>query len=295
MNNNFYKVLAKKKNNIINFNENSYLKYNFKKFLVLKNSRYFTVKTDLFKMLFLYPILTKHFLLSDFSFSFLINNWTSNFDLFSTTLLNIIPNSNFKLKINKTIFLSKRFFFFKENLIPWIYNNLIRFFEYTSGKKVFIQFYSSLNQDINLEFIILYKKWLPRLSSYERKLGHKFFLEEGLHIIHNSFNLHDVKLIISWVKAIIKRISFWKTRLIFRFLKYLFNNYFYFIFKNINIKGFKIKLKGKISVAGNSRKRLILYKSGKTSYSEFNLKVLHESIPISTFTGVLGLQVWIFY
>ena len=74
MNNNFYKVLAKKKNNIINFNENSYLKYNFNKFLVLKNSRYFTVKTDLFKMLFLYPILTKHFLLSDFSFSFLINN-----------------------------------------------------------------------------------------------------------------------------------------------------------------------------------------------------------------------------
>ena len=68
-------------------------------------------------------------------------------------------------------------------------------------------------------------------------------------------------------------------------------NYYLYIFSTLNIKGFKMKLKGKISVAGNSRKRAILYRIGKTSYSEVNLKVLHEFTTINTFTGVMGFQV----
>jgi len=72
-------------------------------------------------------------------------------------------------------------------------------------------------------------------------------------------------------------------------------NYFFYIFKELGVKGFKIKLKGKISVAGNSRKRTILYRIGKTSHSTIDLKVVHEKIIISTFTGVMGFQIWLFY
>jgi len=32
------------------------------------------------------------------------------------------------------------------------------------------------------------------MSYYERKLGHRFFLEEALHIIHLALNLHDPKI-----------------------------------------------------------------------------------------------------
>jgi len=67
------------------------------------------------------------------------------------------------------------------------------------------------------------------------------------------------------------------------------------MFNELGAKGFKVKLKGKISVAGNSRKRSILYRVGKTSHSECNLKVLHKFDTIVTFTGVMGFQVWIFY
>jgi len=141
----------------------------------------------------------------------------------------------------------------------------------------------------------MYKRWIPRMASYERKLGHRFFLEEALHIIHLSFRLHDCSLLSSWLKAIIKRISFWKTRSIFRFLKYLFNNYLESHFNYLGIKGFKVRLKGKISAAGNSRKRTILFRSGKNSYSNVSLKCLHNITTISTFTGVMGFQVWIFY
>ena len=181
------------------------------------------------------------------------------------------------------------------NITPWYHNTIIRFFEYCSGNKVFLQYYLSIANRVDSESIIMYKRWMPRMASYERKLGHRFFLEEALHIMHLSFRLHDASLIASWLKAMIKRISFWKTRSIFRFMKYLFNNYLESNFNYLGIKGFKVKLKGKISAAGNSRKRNIIFRSGKTSYSSVNLKCVNSSSIIPTFTGVMGFQVWLFY
>ena len=164
-----------------------------------------------------------------------------------------------------------------------------------SGKKFLFQFYPFLNQNITTPFIIRYKSWIPRMGSYERRLGHKFFFEEALHIMHLSFILRDSVLFSNWLKAMILRISFWKTRSIFRFIRYLYLLYFTPTFSELGVKGLKIKLKGKISVAGNSRKRTILYRTGQTSHSEVNLKVSHSKQTINTFTGVMGFQIWIFY
>ena len=184
---------------------------------------------------------------------------------------------------------------FRENVTSWVFNTLIRFMEFYSGRRISIELYSFMDQSIDLNYLVFYKSWLPRFSYYERRLGHRFFLEESLHILHMGFTYQDSKLISSWLKSLILRISFWKTRFIFRFLKYLFNNYFQYIFPEIGVKGFKVKLKGKISVAGNSRKRTIFYRTGKTSHSSQNLKVVNSNTIIKTFTGVMGLRVWIFY
>lgn len=73
------------------------------------------------------------------------------------------------------------------------------------------------------------------------------------------------------------------------------HNYFIYLFDDLGIKGLKIKLKGKISAAGNSRKRSILYRIGKNSHSTVDLRVLKDSQLINTFTGVMGFQVWLFY
>ena len=72
-------------------------------------------------------------------------------------------------------------------------------------------------------------------------------------------------------------------------------NFFIYFFKPLDVKGLKIKLKGKISSAGNSRKKLILYRIGETSHSKLNLRVLNEFSTVVTFTGVMGLHVSIFY
>lgn len=259
------------------------------------------------KFLFLFFCFTnsfflKNFLLTDLlytkdkAFSFLFS-FSSGIRQFNSNIVNsnIIPNKFFSFKLSKSLVSNRINFFLKDNLIPWVYVNIIRFVEFCSARKAFLQIYSFMNQAIDISFIILYRRWIPRLSYYERRLGHRFFLEEALHIIHIGFTLKDIKLINTWLRAIIKRISFWKTRFIFRFLKYIFNNYFIFILKFLGVRGFKVKLKGKISVAGNSRKRSILFRLGKTSHSITKLRVLHHISLVNTFTGVMGLQTWLFY
>ena len=210
-------------------------------------------------------------------------------------LSNILPSKCFKYTLTRKIYNRTVLNTTQEPFTPWYYHTLIRFLEHQSGKKSLFQFYPFVNNDVEPEYIARYKKWIPRLAYYERRLGHKFFLEEALHIMHLSFTLKDPKLICSWLKAIILRISFWKTRSIFRFLKYLINVYFKLTFKDLGLKGLKIRLKGKISAAGNSRKRTILYRAGKTSHSQVSLRVVNEFMTISTFTGVMGFQVWLFY
>ena len=208
---------------------------------------------------------------------------------------NLLPHKVFNYILSKKIYSTNSSQSLKTDLIPWYHHTLIRFIENCTGKKVFFQFYPFVNQEISKDFIVRYKKWMPRMSFYERRLGHKFFLEEALHILHIGFILKDPVLLSNWLKAMILRISFWKTKSIFRFLKYLLQNYYKFIFNDLGIKGLKLKLKGKISAAGNSRKRTILYRIGETSHSKIDLKVAYDSKVITTFTGAMGFQIWLFY
>ena len=226
-----------------------------------------------------------------------LNTKFSSIGFKSSNLLysNLVPHTSFNYILSKKIYSMGYTQSMRVDLVPWYYHTLIRFIENCSGKKVMFQFYPFVNQEITKDFIVRYKKWMPRMSFYERRLGHKFFLEEALHILHIGFVLRDPVLLSSWLKAMILRISFWKTKSIFRFLKYLLYNYYRFIFSDLGIKGLKLKLKGKISAAGNSRKRTILYRIGSTSHSTVNLRVAYDSKIISTFTGVMGFQVWLFY
>jgi len=208
---------------------------------------------------------------------------------------NLTPHQAFNKVFTKKVLNSFANRLFRDDIIPLYQNTLIRFIEFCTGKKAMFQFYPFVNQHIDKAYMVRYKRWLPRMGFYERRLGHRFFLEESLHIIHISFVLRDPKIIASWLRAMILRISFWKTRSIFRFLKYLFHNYFIHVFDDIKIKGLKIRLKGKISAAGNSRKRTILYRIGNTSHSEVNLRVVKDFSLINTFTGVMGFQVYLFY
>jgi hypothetical protein len=110
---------------------------------------------------------------------------------------NLIPDAVFNKNLSKVVLNSFKNNFFQENVISWYHNTMIRFLEDCTGKKILFQFYPFMSQDIDLDFIVRYKRWLPRMVFYERRLGHRFFLEEALHIIHLSFYLKDPKIICS--------------------------------------------------------------------------------------------------
>jgi ribosomal protein S3 len=74
-------------------------------------------------------------------------------------------------------------------------------------------------------------------------------------------------------------------------LKYALRFFFVPIFKDLNVKGIKFRLKGKISVAGNARTRTLLQKTGVTGHATFNNKIAHELSLVRSFTGVMGLKV----
>lgn len=177
----------------------------------------------------------------------------------------------------------------------WFNKTLIDAVSFLSGKKTLLQFYPFLSSSVSKYNAAIYKSWVPRLLFYQKRLGHRFFMEESLRIMHVALNLHDASLFAKWLKSLIKRISFWKTRSIFRYLVYLFNNFFSKELESIGCKGLRIRLKGKISAAGNSRKRSISLSFGKVSYSTLDIKCVSDDTPVSTFTGAMCLRTQIFY
>jgi ribosomal protein S3 len=93
----------------------------------------------------------------------------------------------------------------------------------------------------------------------------------------------------------LRKVSFWKYKLFFRYLKYVLRYFFWAIFSDLGLKGVKFQLKGKVSVAGNARTRTVVQHIGTTSYSTFENRVTFSKDIVRTFTGVLGFKVWIFF
>lgn len=110
---------------------------------------------------------------------------------------NLLPSKNFNFVFTKKVYTSLSYNRINSNFIPLYQTTLVRFIENVSGHKTLVQFYPFVQQSITEEFILKYKLWLPRLGFYEKRLGHKFFLEESLHILHLSFYLKDPKLLLN--------------------------------------------------------------------------------------------------
>ena len=73
----------------------------------------------------------------------------------------------------------------------------------------------------------------------------------------------------------------------FRFFRYLIQNYFPELLTQLQVRGIKIRPKGKISVFGNSRKRTILYWAGVTSHPTTSLRVVNGVDSYKYFYGGL--------
>jgi ribosomal protein S3 len=82
----------------------------------------------------------------------------------------------------------------------------------------------------------------------------------------------------------------------FLFLFDKFLKLFFKLFQRVFlVKGLKIDLRGKVSAAGNSKKRHYLIKYGEFSFSKKKNKISYAQNIVCTSTGVLGLELILVY
>ena len=208
---------------------------------------------------------------------------------------NIIPNKSFFFILKKKILKVFKYNKFPTITSTWHYHTLIKFFEFCSGKKIYIKFNSFINNNLTFNERTQCLMWAQRVKYFRKVLGPRLFLNESLQIIYISLKLKDPFVLSNWINITMQKISFWKYKTFLRYIKYVLRYFFWIMFRELNIKGLKFQLKGKVSVAGNARTRTVFHTIGFTSHATFNNKILYKLDLIRTFTGVLGLKLWIVF
>jgi len=276
-------------NNSLILNRNVDLLFNFSENITLY--KYLTFNNDLSYFNYTKTVNKNNNLsvVSDLSKNF----FNSRINIFNKS--NLVSSSIFKYTVKRKLLKIVNFHKFSSNIIMWYYNILIRFIENCSGKKVYLKFNPFIENALSFTDIARCNMWSARITSFQRILGPKIFLQESLRILHIAIKFKDPTFLSNWIKGMLYRMSFWKYRLLFRYLKYTMRYLFWLYFPELEFKGFKLRLKGKISVAGNARTRTLMYRIGETSYSKLNNRIVSDFTTINTFTGVLGFKIWFFF
>ena len=254
---------------------------------------------------FLNPFFFKYFFFSFHSFlqyshEFFVNKFfnfsvsAAPFSLESNSFYtNIFYEKNFILFIKKHGTKSFAFFKLPVVLFSWHYLTIIKFLEFATGKKIFLKFYSLISTDLTESELMRCTIWSYRLKSFKRAFGAKLFLMESLKIVYTVLKTKDIYFLSDWMLKFFYKISFWKYKMIFRYLYYILRYCFQAYFPEIRIKGLKFQLKGKVSVAGNARTRIVRTSVGSVSNSSYKNKVLTQLNLLRTFTGVIGFRTWL--
>ena len=200
-----------------------------------------------------------------------------------------------KYTLNKKLLRSVSQMAFKADVTSWTQRCLIQFLENMSGRKIAINVGPFVDHILTVDDHARCFLWDNRSSGFKKLLGHRIFTSEAIMIVTASLRLKDPTLLANWIRGMLYRMSFWKYRVLFRYLKFLIQHLFRFNFPDFSFKGFKLRLKGKISVGGNSRSRILFYRVGDTSHSKMSNKIAYDLSYINTFTGVLGFKLWFFY
>ena len=178
--------------------------------------------------------------------------------------------------------------------VPYHTTALVNFLTYCTGREVSINVVPKIFKTLGPFDKARCSSWTYRANPFSRILGPRIFINESVRLMYLSVINRDTELFVNWTKAMLYRLTIWKHRHLFRFMKFVLGSLFAPKFAQMGIKGIRIQIKGKVGVAGNSRKRTYFYKVGQVGHSNFQIQAYHDITCIDTFTGVLGFQVWIY-
>ena len=177
-----------------------------------------------------------------------------------------------------------KFFFFLYYLIQKYLKKSIQakfllYFKNYKTTKIFKYLYKLFNFSQKKSFI---KKsnWLKKINFFNFIVKTLLYKDSYLFLKNLSFLLTPLpiffyKKIFSWIVIVLK-----------------FLNPFFFFLK---IEGIYFSLKGKLGLKGGQKKRSLLYKFKKTSFSNTQLKLSYTNNTLQTKVGTIGLKFFIFY
>jgi hypothetical protein len=227
---------------------------------------------------------------------FILNNnltFSSKLNLFKKT--NLIPLPFFKYSVKRTVLKIMANDIYLPRTTMFFYRTLIHFIEFHTGRRVLLKFDSYITTALPFVDVCRCSLWYSKVNSFQKMLGHRIFVHESIRIIMVAVRFRDPTFFSNWIKAMLYRMSFWKYRLIFRYIRYVFRALFFPQFEALGFKGMKIVLRGKISVAGNARTRTLVFTIGNTSHAEMNNRILSSFTNIHSFTGVMGFRLSFFF
>lgn len=314
--NTFYKHNSVNFNYILNIVSSDFYNIYFK---FLLKSVYNLFDNSLFYNLF-YNYSKNFFISNNFLYFFAYNN-TFDFFMNSGYLEQNEINSNFinnlfedKIKYTEQIKISNVYtnhypIFFNKNLIfNFILSNtfksfskryikffnlyIVNFFESTLKSKIVFKINTNIISKKKPESV---EKIINDLKTYNPKLSKYFIVQDMIEIVWHSLENKDLTILNNWIRKILRSMDLKNHK---KFLQFFFNfmhDYGNYFLELSNSNGFFFKIKGKISVTGNAKKRKMKLKLGTLNTTKFDSKIVLEHGISKTNYGVLGYTIILSY
>ncbi|HRP26166.1 hypothetical protein [Thauera sp.] len=169
----------------------------------------------------------------------------------------------------------------------------ISFFESLFKKKFFVRFESNFFRRYKPETAA--KLFIKGYQNFNFKILRNLHTTEFLEIIWYSFQFRDLRLLNNWLKKIMPMVKLKDHKKLIACMKLILENNSIFFRTTLGVNGFFFKIKGKISVTGNAKKRSSVIRFGNVSLSSKYLKLEYEEGEINTRVGILGYKMFLCY
>ena len=170
-----------------------------------------------------------------------------------------------------------------------------RFFEYYLNSKVALFLNFELFHRLTPAELITLTTVKLRLKSFKYQFSTIFFLNEFVDMIYLAFKLKNFLHLINYLNKILHTLIIWDHKKFFTFFFNIISEQMYPLFNYFSLTGFRILIKGKVGVGGNSRKRKMMLKLGKVTTTNTNVNTYSMNTWLNTKTGALGIKITVLY
>lgn len=128
-----------------------------------------------------------------------------------------------------------------------------------------------------------------------KKFNRLFFSHDFISILVVMFSQHNITIFARWLIRFMEKIRIKLHRRFLFLLKLYFKRLHALHSRTLKYAGFKLVIKGKIGSAGSSKKKIFKMSQGSCSLTKKNHKIAYCNKIVRTYTGALGLKLFLFY